>query len=134
VLAGESVPTQEKIISIFKEHINIICKDRRDTYYGHNIYVTSGSSNLILACVVLEGNLADSALTRMMLDRQEDIYGHPPLWRRHLIVVEPLMQIWRRLKLMVSRMSAFPKAVILRKKLCAGAGQYTKVCENFVQI
>ena len=79
VIAGESVSAQEKVVSIFEEHINIIRKDRRDTYYRHKIYITSGSSNLILGCVVLESNLADSELTGMMLDRQEDIYSHPPL-------------------------------------------------------
>ena len=79
VLAGESVPAQEKIVSIFEEHTDIIRKDRRDTYYGHKICVTGGASNLILDCVVLEGNPADSELTTMMLDRQEDIYGRPPL-------------------------------------------------------
>jgi transposase, IS5 family len=79
VLAGESVPAQEKIVSIFEEHTDIIRKDRRDTYYGHKICVTGGSSNLILDCVVLQGNPADSELTGMMLDRQKDIYGRPPL-------------------------------------------------------
>lgn len=79
VLAGESVPAQEKIVSIFEEHTDIIKKDRRDTYYGHKICVTGGASNLILDCVVLEGNPADSELTTMMLDRQEDIYGRAPL-------------------------------------------------------
>ena len=79
VFAGESVPAQEKIVSIFEEHTDIIRKDRRDTYYGHKICVTGGSSNLILDCVVLEGNPADSELTGMMLDRQEAIYGRYPL-------------------------------------------------------
>lgn len=79
VLAGESVPAQEKIVSIFEEHTDIIRKDRRDTYYGHKICVTGGSSNLILDCVVLEGNPADSELTGMMLDRQNEIYGCYPL-------------------------------------------------------
>jgi len=31
-------------------------------------------------------------------------------------------------------MSAFSKAVVLRKKICAGAGKYTKVDGNFVQV
>jgi IS5 family transposase len=79
VLEGESVPAQEKIVSIFESHTDIIRKDRRDTYYGHKICVTGGSSNLILDCVVLEGNPADSELTEMMLDRQDAIYGRYPL-------------------------------------------------------
>lgn len=79
VLEGESVPAQEKIVSIFESHTDIIRKDRRDTYYGHKICVTGGSSNLILDCVVLEGNPADSELTEMMLNRQDAIYGRYPL-------------------------------------------------------
>ena len=79
VLLGESVPAQEKIVSIFEPHTDIIRKDRRDTYYGHKICVTGGSSNLILDCVILDGNPADSDLTGLMLKRQESIYGRYPL-------------------------------------------------------
>ena len=79
VFAGESVPAQEKIVSIFEPHTDIIRKDRRDTYYGHKICVTGGFSSLILDCVILEGNPADSELTDVMLDRQETIYGRYPL-------------------------------------------------------
>ncbi len=45
----------------------------------HSICVTGGASNLILDCVVLEGNPADSDLTGMMLERQENLYGCTPL-------------------------------------------------------
>ena len=79
VFEGDKVPATEKIVSIFEEHTDIICKDRRDTYYGHKICLTGGASNLILDCVVLEGNPADSTLTLMMLDRQEKNYGRYPL-------------------------------------------------------
>jgi IS5 family transposase len=79
ILGGESVPAPEKIVSIFEAHTDIIRKDRRDTYYGHKICVTGGASNLILDCVVLEGNPADSELTGVMLDRQGEIYGRYPL-------------------------------------------------------
>ncbi len=79
ILAGESVPAQEKIVSIFEAHTDIIRKDRRDTYYGHKICVTGGTSNLILDCVVLEGNPADSELTIEMLDRLNALYGRYPL-------------------------------------------------------
>ena len=69
----------KKIVSIFESHTDIIHKDRRDTYYGHKICLTGGASNLILDCVVLEGNPADSDLTEMMLDRQKQVYGRYPL-------------------------------------------------------
>jgi len=79
IIEGESVPAQEKLVSIFEYHTDIIRKDRRDTYYGHKICVTGGASNLILDCVVFEGISADSAFTGMMLDRQEYVYGRTPL-------------------------------------------------------
>ncbi len=79
VLYGESVPAEEKIVSIFEDHTDIIRKDRRETYYGHKICLTGGASNLILDCLILEGNPADSTLTDTMFDRQNKIYGRYPL-------------------------------------------------------
>jgi IS5 family transposase len=79
ILENEKVPAQDKIVSLFEPHTDIIRKDRRDTYYGHKICLTGGASNLITDCVVLDGNPADSTLTGMMLERQKDIYGRAPL-------------------------------------------------------
>ena len=79
VIQGESVPAAQKVVSIFEEHTDIIIKDNRDTYYGHKICLTGGASNLILDCVVLEGNPADTELVEQMLDRQQQIYGRYPL-------------------------------------------------------
>jgi len=79
IFDDESVPALEKIVSIFEPHTDIIRKDRRDTYYGHKICLTGGASNLILDCVILKGNPADSTLTEIMLDRQNEIYGQYPL-------------------------------------------------------
>jgi IS5 family transposase len=41
--------------------------------------LTGGASNLILDCVILEGNPADTELVETMLDRQKRIYGRYPL-------------------------------------------------------
>jgi IS5 family transposase len=79
VIQGESVPADQKVFSIFEEHTDIIIKDRRDNHYGHKICLTGGASNLILDCVILEGNPADSTLVEQMLDRQNQVYGRYPL-------------------------------------------------------
>lgn len=80
VLRGEKkVPASEKVVSIFEPHTDIIVKDRRETFYGHKICLTGGQSNLILDCVIVEGNPADTTLTETMLDRQQNIYGRYPL-------------------------------------------------------
>jgi len=79
ILNEETVPASEKVVSIFEPHTDIIVKDRRDTFYGHKVCLTGGASNLILDCVILEGNPADSTLCDQMLDRQKEIYGRYPL-------------------------------------------------------
>jgi IS5 family transposase len=78
VLHGESVPASEKIVSLFEPHTDIIVKDRRDTLYGHKVYLTAGASGLILDCVVVDGNPADSTMTVPLLERQKRILGVVP--------------------------------------------------------
>jgi IS5 family transposase len=78
VLKRETVSASEKIVSIFEPHADIIKKDRRDTFYGHKVCLAGGSSNLILDCLILEGNPADSTLCDEMFDRQKDIYARYP--------------------------------------------------------
>jgi len=79
VVHGQSVPASDKVVSIFEPHTDIIVKDRRDTFYGHKVCLTGGASNLIVDCVITDGNPADTTLTQMMLDRQNEIYGRYPL-------------------------------------------------------
>ena len=78
VMDGVSVPAQEKIVSIFESHTDIIVKDRRETYYGHKIVLTGGSSGLLTDLMILKGNPADSTLAVHMISRQEEIYGRVP--------------------------------------------------------
>lgn len=78
VLNGESVPQDEKLVSIFEEHTDIIRKDNRNTYYGHKVTFTGGKSGLVLDWVVEEGNPNDSTLFLRMLDRQNNLYGRYP--------------------------------------------------------
>jgi IS5 family transposase len=79
VMRGEEVDASDKVVSIFEPHTDIIKKDRRDIHYGHKICLTGGASNLILDCLVLEGNPADTDLAIPMLDRQKQLYGCYPL-------------------------------------------------------
>lgn len=78
VLEGQSVAAEEKIVSIFEEHTDIIRKDNRETLYGHKICLTGGASSMILDCKVLEGNPADSTLAKAMVERQVEIFARPP--------------------------------------------------------
>lgn len=78
VLSGESVPSEQKIVSIFEEHTDIIVKDRRDTLYGHKVFLAAGESGLITDCVIAQGNPADTTMTIPMLRRQKRILGRVP--------------------------------------------------------
>jgi IS5 family transposase len=78
VINEERVPAEEKVVSIFEEHTDIIRKDRRETLYGHKVCLTGGPSSMILDCVILDGNPADSTLAETMVDRQVELYDRAP--------------------------------------------------------
>jgi IS5 family transposase len=78
VFRGEKVPADEKVVSLFESHTDIIVKDRRETLYGHKVYLTGGASGLILDCVIERGNPADSSRAIPMLKRQNELYGRLP--------------------------------------------------------
>ena len=79
VLHGESVPAEEKLVSIFEPHTDIIKKDKGHPLYGHKLCLTSTGSGLFTDCVVEKGNPADSTLAVRMIERQITLFGRPPL-------------------------------------------------------
>jgi IS5 family transposase len=78
IFDGESVPACEKVVSIFEEHTDIIRKDRRETYFGHKVCLSTGASSMVLDCQILDGNPADSTLTVTAITRHQEIFGKPP--------------------------------------------------------
>lgn len=78
VLLDEQVPAADKVVSIFEPHSDIIKKKRRDTEYGHKVWLCGGKSGLISDCQVLEGNPPDTSLATEIVERQTTIYGRPP--------------------------------------------------------
>ena len=78
VLNGESVPAEEKVLSVFEEHTDIIKKKRRETVFGHKLYLTGGVSGLILDFEVVRGSPNDAAQFQPWLQRQYDLYGRWP--------------------------------------------------------
>jgi len=78
VLRAESVPAEQKITSVFEPHTDIIIKDRRETLYGHKLFLSAGESGLITDCVIGQGNPADSTMAVPMLRRQLRILGRTP--------------------------------------------------------
>lgn len=78
VLHGESVPAQEKLVSIFEPHVDVIVKDHRETLYGHKVFLSAGKSGLVFDVVVPRGNPADSSMAPVMMERHIEIFGAPP--------------------------------------------------------
>lgn len=78
VFQGETVPAEEKCVSLFEAHADVLVKDRRDTYYGHKIFLTTGPSGLILDCAIPKGNPADSTWTVPLVRRQQALFGCAP--------------------------------------------------------
>jgi IS5 family transposase len=78
VLRGEAVPAQEKLVSLFETHADIILKGSREPCYGHKLNLTGGRSGLILDLMIETGNPADSERFVPMLDRHIAFYGGAP--------------------------------------------------------
>jgi IS5 family transposase len=78
VIKGEKVPVSEKVVSFFEDHTDIIVKKRRETEFGHKIFLTGGSSTMILDCLITRGNPADTDKYETMLERQKNLFGRMP--------------------------------------------------------
>jgi transposase, IS5 family len=78
VIRGEKVPASEKVVSFFEEHTDIIVKGRRDTQFGHKVFLTGGASTLILDCMIERGNPSDSDRYHHLLERHAAQYGTMP--------------------------------------------------------
>ncbi len=78
VFHGETVPTADKILSIFETHTAVVVKGERDVVFGHKVCLTGGRSSLILDCVIENGNPADATLVERSIQRHADIYGTAP--------------------------------------------------------
>ena len=78
VFRKEKVSAAEKLVSFFECHTDIIVKGGRETQYGHKVFLTGGSSGLILDCLVERGNPADATLFPVMLGSAGKPLQRPP--------------------------------------------------------
>jgi IS5 family transposase len=76
VLKGEKVPASEKIVSFFEDRHHR--QGRRDTEYGHKVFLAGGTSTMILGCLIVRGNPADTDQYQPLLEQQEKWYGRMP--------------------------------------------------------
>ena len=80
VLKGEMVPAQEKLVSIFEEHTDIIKrgKSQSPTEFGHKVLVTSGKSGLITQYQTFRGNPSDDAMLSDIIATHQQQYQQVP--------------------------------------------------------
>ncbi len=80
VLAGEQVPTEEKVYSIFEDHTHLIKrgKERKPVEFGHKVFLAESAQGLITDYQVLEGNPADSNQVKTSLDRHQEVFHRAP--------------------------------------------------------
>ena len=80
VLAGEQVPTEEKVYSIFEDHTHLIKrgKERKPVEFGHKVFLAESAQGLITDYQVLEGNPADSDQVKPSLDRHQEVFQTSP--------------------------------------------------------
>jgi len=80
VLEGESVPAAEKLVSLFEEHTSIIRrgKAKKETEYGHKVWLEETEGGIISGYRVLKGNPADQDQLLPALEHHEERFGKPP--------------------------------------------------------
>lgn len=78
LVLGEKLAADEKIVSLFEPHTDILVKGLRDVSFGHKLCVTEGASSLILDVKILAGNPADSELVPGVIDSHMQFYKTSP--------------------------------------------------------
>lgn len=72
VIDGESVPSNEKIVSLFEEHTDIIVKGMRDVQYGHKVNLATEENGFIVYLSIEKGNPSDKELYLPVLESLEE--------------------------------------------------------------
>lgn len=80
VLKGEQVPAQEKVLSIFEPHTDIICrgKESHPVEYGHKIWLNEVDGGIVTDFRILDGNPNDETQWEPSLNAHVKSFGHPP--------------------------------------------------------
>jgi IS5 family transposase len=80
VFHDEQLPPSEKIVSLFEPHTTIIRrgKPRKETEYGHKVWLGEVEGGFVSQYQVLEGNPSDQDQWEPTLERHREQFGHPP--------------------------------------------------------
>jgi len=80
ILQGEQVPAQEKIVSLFEAHTDIIRrgKESHPVEYGHKIWLNEVEGGLVSHYRILDGNPSDEQQWKPSLKAHQATFQHPP--------------------------------------------------------
>jgi len=80
VLQGETVPTDEKLYSIFEPHTDLIKRGKtlKPVEFGHKVFLAESAHGLITDYRVLEGNPVDSDHVQASLDQHQQTFQQAP--------------------------------------------------------
>ncbi len=80
IVQGEQVPASEKIVSLFEEHTDIICrgKESRPVEYGHKVWLNEVEGGLVSHYRILEGNPSDEQQWKPSLQAHLKTFHQPP--------------------------------------------------------
>ncbi len=80
VLEGETVPTAEKLFSIFEPHTDLITRNkaRNPVEFGHKIFLAESAIGLITDYRILAGNPTDDHRVAPSLERHQELFGTAP--------------------------------------------------------
>lgn len=80
ILKEESVPAQEKVLSIFEPHTDIICrgKENRPVEYGHKVWLNEVDGGIVTHYRILTGNPNDETQWEPSLNAHVESFGKPP--------------------------------------------------------
>lgn len=80
VLKDEQVPAQDKVLSIFEPHTDIICrgKESHPVEYGHKVWLNEVDGGIVTHFRILDGNPNDQTQWEPSLNAHVESFGHPP--------------------------------------------------------
>jgi IS5 family transposase len=80
ILQGEHVPAQEKIVSLFEEHTDIIRrgKESHPVEYGHKVWLNEVEGGLVSHYRILDGNPSDEQQWKPSLKAHLKTFHQPP--------------------------------------------------------
>jgi transposase, IS5 family len=80
VLKGEPVPAQDKVLSIFEPHTDIICrgKENHPVEYGHKVWLNEVDGGIVTHFRILDGNPNDENQWEPSLKNHVETFGQAP--------------------------------------------------------